>query len=73
MALEARSSQGQLGASVASSQYLLLPMTKKKKKKNWVIQNLPVKKLSFVQSVDCQFALVHGKSDVVGLFLSLEK
>lgn len=72
MALEARSSQGQLGASVASSQYLLLPMTKKKKK-NWVIQNLPVKKLSFVQSVDCQFALVHGKSDVVGLFLSLEK
>lgn len=32
MALEARSSQGQLGASVASSQYLLLPMTKKKKK-----------------------------------------
>lgn len=33
MALEARSSQGQLGASVASSQYLLLPMTKKKKKK----------------------------------------
>lgn len=38
MALEARSSQEQLGASVAGSQYLLT-------------QNLPLKKLSFIQSV----------------------